>query len=75
MEIVKDKTKPKISKSELRKMIAKEPMLNGKAFEKCSRFELFEMIVALARQVGVLTKEKTEREFMESIVGEVEKYS
>lgn len=47
----------KISKGDFRKMMAKEKMLNGKAFEDCSRMELLYMILSLGKAVNQLTTE------------------
>lgn len=52
----------KISRNDFRHMVSKERMLNGKAFEDCSRMELFEMIMSLAKTVGTLTRQQKEQE-------------
>ena len=51
------KVENKITKGDFRKMMAKEQMLNGKAFESCSRTELLDMILSLGKAVNQLTTE------------------
>lgn len=53
---------PKISKNDFRLMVNKEKMLNGKSFENCSRLELFEMIMSLAKAVGEQSRTITKME-------------
>ena len=46
----------KITKRDFRAMMNKEPMLNGKRFEECTRLELFEMYLSLIKNVRELVK-------------------
>lgn len=48
---------PKLTKNQFRAIANKETMINGKAFEDCSRWELFEIIMSLLRNIGNLYKE------------------
>ena len=48
---------PRISKGDFRKIMQKEVMLNGKTFENCSRFELFEMLMSTSKVIYNLQAE------------------
>ena len=50
----------KISKDDFRKMMGKEQMLNGKAFESCSRTELLDMILSMGKAIKTLNTEANE---------------
>lgn len=56
-----------VSKNVFREMISKEKMLNGKSFESCSRMELFEMVMSLAKQVGVLHRQIEDNKFKNKV--------
>lgn len=51
---------PKLTRRQFREIVNKETMMNGKAFEDCTRMELFEMYLSLLKNVGILHRQVAE---------------
>ena len=52
MNTAPQQERKEMTRNEFRELMAKERMLNGKAFEDCTRMELFEMIMSLLKQLA-----------------------